>query len=54
MPAQYLAIRDRLHAQGVKMEEAKKRAAKIYNATHPDAPVTRNYESIVAKHARRP
>lgn len=40
MPKQYEAIRDSFVAKGTPLKEAKTRAAKIYNSTHHDAPVT--------------
>jgi hypothetical protein len=40
MPKQYEAIRDKFVSKGVPLKEAKTRAAKIYNAKHPGAPVT--------------
>lgn len=44
MPAQYLAIRDRL-AKVMPMTKAKAKAARIYNAKNPNkTPVTSNYE----------
>lgn len=39
MPKQYEAIRDKFQAQGMSSEEAKRRAAKIFNARHPGKPV---------------
>lgn len=40
MPAQYVAIRDKLASQGMNYDEAQKHAAMIYNSTHKSAPVT--------------
>lgn len=40
MPKQYEAIRDKFISEGMSSDEAKTRAAKIYNAKHPSAPVT--------------
>ncbi len=40
-PRQYEAIRDKFIAEGKPTAEAKTRAAKIYNSTHHDNPVTR-------------
>jgi hypothetical protein len=39
MPKQYVAIRDKL-AKKMPMKDAKKHAAMMYNAEHPDRPVT--------------
>lgn len=43
MPAQYVAMRDKL-AQKMPMQEAKAKAAAAYNKQHPGAPVTRGYD----------
>lgn len=40
MPKQYEAIRDKFLKEGMSEDEAKRRAAKIYNADHPKSPVT--------------
>lgn len=39
MPRQYEAIRDKLEGQGMKAQEAKSHAARIYNSQHPRTPV---------------
>jgi len=44
MPRQYEAIRDKFVRQGMPLKEAKRRAAKIYNAEHPKSPVTRKHK----------
>ena len=44
MPRQYEAIRDKFIKQGMSVQEAKRRAAKIYNAEHPKNPVTRKHK----------
>ncbi len=43
LPAKYVAIRDKLIAEGKSSKEAKTRAAKIFNATRKkgEKPVTR-------------
>lgn len=43
MPAKYEAMRDKFKAQGMKDKPAKKKAARIFNATRKkgQAPVTR-------------
>jgi len=40
MPAQYTAIRDKMESQGMSEDAAQSHAARIFNAAHPDAPVT--------------
>ena len=45
MPKQYEAIRDKFIRQGMAVKEAKRRAAKIYNAKHPKNPVTPKHKS---------
>jgi len=44
MPRQYEAIRDQFTKKGMPLKEAKRRAAKIYNAKHPKNPVTRKHK----------
>ena len=44
MPKQYEAIRDQFVRKGMDYDEAQTRAAKIYNAKHPDKPVTGHSE----------
>lgn len=39
MPRQYEAMRDRFIAEGMSRDAAQAKAARIYNAAHPDAPV---------------
>jgi hypothetical protein len=51
MPRQYEAIRDRLIREGKSEKEAKRRAARIYNARHPDNPVGPHYDR---RQKRRP
>jgi len=41
MPRQYTAMRDAFMKQGLSEEEAKTKAARIYNSTHKKRPVTR-------------
>lgn len=53
MPAQYERIRDKFISQGMSEEEAKRRAAKIYNSKHPDDPVGPNYEERKRKMKKR-
>lgn len=60
MPAQYEAIRDKMESQGMSEDAAQSHAARIYNAGHPDAPVTGKSEPRTAavhqhlrKHMRR-
>lgn len=40
-PKAYEAMRDKFKKEGMKDKEAKEKAARIYNAKHPDKPVTR-------------
>lgn len=49
MPRQYEAIRDKFVSQGTPLAEAKTRAAKIYNSTHHDNPVTGRSEPTMNK-----
>jgi hypothetical protein len=42
MPAQYEAIRDSFVRKGMSLQNAKTRAAKIYNSKHKSNPVTRS------------
>lgn len=42
MPKQYEAMRDKLAAGGMNYDAAQSKAAAIYNAKHPKAPVTGN------------
>lgn len=46
MPAKYEAIRDRFIREGMSTDMAKRRAAKIFNATRKkgQAPVTRKHK----------
>lgn len=41
MPAQYEALRDKFIKDGLSEKEAKTKAAKIFNALHPDKPLIR-------------
>jgi hypothetical protein len=50
MPAQYEAVRDKLESQGMPGNAAQSHAARIYNAGHPDAPVTGKAEPAAAAH----
>lgn len=45
MPPQYTAMRDHFIRQGLGEMAAKKKAARIYNSKHPNAPVGRYNES---------
>lgn len=54
MPKQYTAIRDKFVAEGKPLAEAKTRAAKIYNATHHDNPVTRTSDRPNFKKGKAP
>jgi hypothetical protein len=49
MPREYEKIRDSLLERNPDMseQEAKRRAAAIWNSQHPDDPVTRNYEETL-------
>lgn len=49
MPEQYLKIKRSLKASGKSDKEAKRIAAATYNKTHPDNPVTGNYEKKIAR-----
>lgn len=49
MPAAYEAMRDKFHSQGLSLPAAKTKAAKIYNSTHHDAPVTGKAEPTMNK-----
>jgi hypothetical protein len=40
MPKQYEAMRDKFKSEGMSDKAAKKKAARIYNAKHPNQPVT--------------
>lgn len=40
MPRQYEAMRDKFAKEGMNYDEAQGKAARIYNAKHPDTPVT--------------
>ena len=40
MPKQYESMRDSFKKQGMSAKNAKAKAAAIYNAKHPSAPVT--------------
>lgn len=40
MPKQYEAMRDKFKKEGLSDKKAKAKAAAIYNAKHPKAPVT--------------
>jgi hypothetical protein len=58
MPAAYEAMRDKFNSQGLSLPAAKTKAAKIYNSTHHDNPVTRSeptmnkgYQGATAKYA---
>ncbi len=62
MPRQYVAMRDSFAEQGMDYDKAQAKAAAIYNAKHPGAPVTSaSHESDKAdevahraKHAKEP
>lgn len=43
MPAAYVKMRDKFAAD-MPLDEAKTKAARIYNSQNPDAPVTGNYD----------
>jgi hypothetical protein len=49
MPKAYTAIRDKLVAEGMPLEEAKTHAAKIYNSQHPGSPVGRYTDRLKKK-----
>jgi hypothetical protein len=49
MPAQYEAMRDKFHSEGLSLPAAKTKAAKIYNSRHHDAPVTGKMEPAMSK-----
>jgi len=40
MPKQYEAMRDKFKQEGLSDKAAKAKAARIYNAKHPNRPVT--------------
>ena len=60
MPDQYVAIRDKEISKGTPPKQAKAKAARIYNARHPGAPVGPGYDrrhppgpAIANVHAKR-
>ena len=54
MPAAYLKVKRRLLAKGKGMDEAQEGAAKIYNAKHPNAPISgKEYDKKVARRKKR-
>lgn len=53
MPAQYEAMRDMFISKGTPVQEAKSRAAAIYNSTHKSAPVTGKAEPNPQKRAKK-
>lgn len=52
MPKQYEAMRDKFISSGLSSKAAKKKAAMIYNAKHPDNPVTRKSHDRLMKMGR--
>jgi hypothetical protein len=50
MPKGYEEIRDRLIDQNMPVKEAKMHAARIWNAQHPENPVTRHSDKAPDKH----
>lgn len=42
MPKQYTAMRDKFKKEGLSDQEAKAKAARIYNSKHKKNPVTRS------------
>lgn len=45
MPAAYEAMRDKFMAEGMSRKAAQGKAARIWNAKHPENPVGRGYDS---------
>jgi hypothetical protein len=46
MPAGYEHMRDKFKKDGMKDEEAKAKAAAIWNSKHPNNPVTKKHEGV--------
>ncbi|MFH1209642.1 MAG: hypothetical protein V1663_02540 [archaeon] len=46
MPEGYEKMRDKFIADGMKKKEAQRKAAMIWNAKHPDNPVTKSHEDF--------
>lgn len=44
MPKAYESMRDKFAAEGLSYDAAQAKAARIYNAKHPNAPVTGKHE----------
>lgn len=44
MPKAYEKMRDSFKREGLSDKKAKQKAARIYNARHPDKPVTRRHK----------
>lgn len=57
MPAQYEAMRDKFKREGMSAKAAKSKAARIYNAKHPEKLVTgshrASYRKALKKRKRR-
>lgn len=49
MPAEYLAMKRKFKKKGMKDDDAKTKAAKIFNSKNPNNPVGPNYEEEIAK-----
>lgn len=43
MPKAYESMKEKFIGKGMKTKNAKKKAARIYNSKHPEAPVTRKH-----------
>ena len=46
MPAGYEKMRDKFHSQGMSLNAAKGKAARIWNDQHPDDTVTRAHKGM--------
>ncbi len=51
MPKGYEKMRDKFKQEGLSEEEAKGKAARIWNAKHPNSPVTRKKHYDGARHS---
>jgi len=53
MPREYEAIRDKLRKTGMDPKAAKKKAARIFNSRHPEAPVGPGRDAMMKPPRRR-
>jgi hypothetical protein len=53
MPKQYKSMRDKFVSEGLSLNAAQSKAARIYNAKNPENPVTKEYDKQSARRTQR-